>query len=95
MEKWDGRRAASALPPKGAILSASMLDRGNSVLWLIRVLAFGAVLLLARSHFTAEARERRRHEKSHRRVLSRKQGPTVRLVVDVGKPKRDRKRFER
>jgi hypothetical protein len=45
-----------------------------------------------RGHFTAEARGRRRRDKSHRPVISRKQGPTVRLAVDVDKPKRDRKR---
>jgi hypothetical protein len=69
-----------------------MLSFGNSILWLIGALALGAILLLLRGHFTAEARDRRRREKSHRRVLSRKQGPTVRLAVDVGKPSRDRKR---
>jgi beta-lactamase regulating signal transducer with metallopeptidase domain len=69
-----------------------MLGISNSILWLIGVLALGIVLFLVRGHFTAEARERRRREKSHRRLISRKQGPTVQLAVDVDKPKRDRKR---
>jgi hypothetical protein len=69
-----------------------MFGLGNSVLWPIGALALAAVLLLLRGHFTAEARERRRRERSHRRVLSRKQGPTVRLAVDVDKPKRDPRR---
>jgi hypothetical protein len=60
--------------------------------WLIGIIAFAVAFFLLRGHFTAEARARRRREKSHRPVVSRKQGPTVRLAVDVGKPKRDRKR---
>jgi hypothetical protein len=70
----------------------TMLDARNPVVWLISVIALAFAFLLMRGHFTAEARERRRREKSHRRVISRKQGPTVRLAVDVDKPKRDRKR---
>jgi beta-lactamase regulating signal transducer with metallopeptidase domain len=69
-----------------------MLDIRNPILWLIGVLVFAVAFFLLRSHFTVEARERRRREKSHRPVVSRKQGPTVRLAVDVDKPKRDRKR---
>jgi hypothetical protein len=69
-----------------------MLDARNPVVWLISVIVLTFAFLLMRGHFTAEARERRRREKSHRRVVSRKQGPTVRLAVDVDKPKRDRKR---
>jgi len=44
------------------------------------------------AHFSAETRERRRRGKNHRPVISRKQGPTVKLAVNEGKPKRDRKR---
>ena len=70
----------------------TMLDARNPVVWLISVIVLTFAFLLMRGHFTAEARERRRREKSHRRVISRKQGPTVRLAVDVDKPRRDRKR---
>jgi hypothetical protein len=69
-----------------------MLDARNPVVWLIGIMVFAVVFLLLRGHFTVEARERRRREKSHRPVVSRKQGPTVRLAVDVDKSKRDRKR---
>jgi hypothetical protein len=69
-----------------------MLDIRNPILWLIGVLALGVVLFLVRGHFSAEARARRRREKSHRPVISRKKGPTVRLAVDVDKPRRDRNR---
>ncbi len=69
-----------------------MLGIGNSILWPIGVLALGVVLFLVRGHFTAEARARRRREKSNRPVVSRKQGPTVKLAVNAGQPKGDRER---
>jgi hypothetical protein len=69
-----------------------MLDARNPVTWLIGLLAFAALFFLLRGHFTAEARERRRRARSHRPVVSRKPGPTVRLAVEVDKPKRDRQR---
>jgi hypothetical protein len=69
-----------------------MFDMGNSILWIIGVPALGVLLFLLRGHFSAETRERRRRGKSHWPVISRKQGPTVRLAVNAGKPKRDRKR---
>jgi beta-lactamase regulating signal transducer with metallopeptidase domain len=75
-----------------AIEILTMLDISNPILWLIGVIALAVVLFLLRRHFSTEARARRRREKSNRPVISRKQGPTVRLAVDVGKPKRDRKR---
>jgi hypothetical protein len=49
-------------------------------------------LFLLRGHFSAETRARRRRGQSHRPMVSRKQGPTIQLAVDVDKPKRDRKR---
>jgi hypothetical protein len=69
-----------------------MLDAGNPFVWLIGIIALAVAFFLLRGCFTAEARERRRRQKSHRRVVSQKQGPTVRLTVDVDKPKRDRER---
>ena len=68
-----------------------MLDIRNPVVWLIGILAIGLEFFLLRGHFNAEARARRRREKSHRPVISRKQGPTVKLAVKAGKPKGDRK----
>jgi hypothetical protein len=70
----------------------TMLGMGNPILLLICVLGVAIVLLLVRSHFNAEARDRRRRDNSHRPVISRRQGPTVRLAVDVDKPRRGRKR---
>jgi hypothetical protein len=69
-----------------------MLDIRNLVLWLVSAILLVVLLVLVRGHFSAEARARRRRDKSHRPVISRKRGPTVRLAVNAGKPKRDRKR---
>jgi hypothetical protein len=67
-----------------------MLGIPNPVPWLLGIIALGVILFWMRRHFSPEARERRRRDKSHRPVLSRKQGPTVRLAVKVGQPERDR-----
>jgi hypothetical protein len=64
----------------------------NPIVWLSGLIAVGAVFFLVRGRFSAEARARRRREKSHWPVISRRHGPTVTLAVDVDKPKRDRKR---
>lgn len=70
----------------------TMLDIRNPVVWLVGFIALGIFFFLLRGCFGAEARERRRREKSHRPVISRKQGPTVKLAVNVDKPKGDRER---
>lgn len=69
-----------------------MFHVGNPILWLIGVIALGIIFFLLRGHFSAEARARRRRERSNRPVISRKQGPSVKLAVNAGKPERDRKR---
>jgi hypothetical protein len=69
-----------------------MPDMRNPVVWLIGVIAVCLVFLLLRGRLSAEARERRRRDKSHRPVISRKQGPTVKLAVNVDKPKGGRER---
>ena len=68
-----------------------MLDIRNPMVGLIGVIAFGIVFFLLRGRFSTEARARRRREKSNRPVISRKKGPTVKLAVNAGKPKGDRK----
>jgi len=67
-----------------------MFDIGNPLLLPGCVIALGILLYLLRRRFSAEKRERRRREKSHRPVISRKRGPSVKLAVDVDKSKRDR-----
>ena len=69
-----------------------MLGINHSILWLIGITSTAIVVISLSSHFSAETRERRRRDRSNRPVISRKQGPTVRLAVDVAKPKRGRKR---
>jgi hypothetical protein len=67
-----------------------MFDLANPVLWLIGAFVLVVVVYLLRSHFSAEAREARRRARSHGRVVSKGRGPTVRLAVDIKKPKKDR-----
>jgi len=69
-----------------------MLDLGNPIVWLLGVIALALGLFCVRGHFSAEARARRRRERSNRPAISRKKGPTVKLAANVGKPKGDRKR---
>ena len=86
-----GSRAALAIRLERAKLGAAMLAIGNPVLWFMGVAALAAVLFWLRGRFSAEARERRRRDRSHRPVVSRKQGPTVKLAVNADEPKGDRK----
>ena len=67
-----------------------MFDTGNPVLWLIVLVLAGAAFFLLRGHFSAEARERRRRERSHRPVVSTANRPMVKLAVETEKPKDDR-----
>jgi hypothetical protein len=89
-------RANLAIQPERARLGITdmltMFTIENPFLWLIGIPALGFLSFLLRGHFSAKTRARRRRGQSHRPVVSRKQGPTVRLAVDVDKPKRDRKR---
>jgi len=70
----------------------TVFDIKNPIPWLVGAIALGIVFFVLRGYFGAEARERRRRERSHRRVTSRKQGPAVKLAVNVDKPKDDRNR---
>jgi len=67
-----------------------MFDLGNPVLWLAGILALAALFVLVGGRFSAQARERRRRDRSHGLVISRKCGPTVKLAVNVDEPKRKR-----
>ena len=69
-----------------------MFDPGNPVVWLVGVILLAAVAILVRNHFGAEARERRRRDRSHGPVISRKRGPAIRLAVDMDDRKRKRQR---
>ena len=67
-----------------------MPNLDNPLLYLSSAITLGLLLFLLRRRFSAEARERRRRERSHRPVISRKHGPTVKLAVKVDKPRRER-----
>ena len=67
-----------------------MLGIGHPMVWLIGIVAVAGTLL-ARGYFNAEARARRRRERSNRPLISRKRGPTVRLAVKVDKPAHGKK----
>jgi hypothetical protein len=60
--------------------------------WLVGSIVLVAVVLGVRHFFSADAREARRRARSHGPVISRKRGPSVRLAVDLDKPKRRRNR---
>jgi len=63
----------------------------NPYLWVIGVPTLGVILFLLGNHFSVEKRARRRRGQSHRPVISRKHGPTVKFAVNTGKSERDRK----
>jgi len=67
-----------------------MFDIENPVHWLVAVLALTAVGLLLLVFFNPEARERRRRERNHRRVVSKAKRPTVSLAVKTGTEKKER-----
>ena len=68
-----------------------MFAIANAVLLPASIVALVAVVLTLRQYFNADARETRRRSRSHGPVISRKRGPSVRLAVEVDKPKRRRK----
>jgi hypothetical protein len=49
--------------------------------WLLGLIAFAAVLLLARSLFSQEARIERRRRKNYGRTVSKAKGPTIKLAA--------------
>jgi hypothetical protein len=66
-----------------------MFDPQNPILWLIGAVALVATLWLLRSHFGAEARERRRRARSHGRVVSKGRRPTVVLSAKTPKSRNE------
>jgi hypothetical protein len=68
-----------------------MLHFENPVLWLAAALSLGGLVVLLRSCLGAEARARRRRDRSHGPIVSRKRGPQIKLAVEVDNPKANRK----
>jgi hypothetical protein len=67
-----------------------MFDTGNPLHWLIGIVVLAAVVLLWRAFYSPEGRERRRRERSHRRVISKVRRPMVSLAVKTDKSKKER-----
>jgi hypothetical protein len=59
----------------------------DPVTWVAGGLLLTAAFLLLRRYFTAEARERRRRDRSHGRVVAKGKRPMIKLAVKVEKPK--------
>ena len=55
--------------------------------WLLGLVAFGAVLWFLRSQFSAEARLARRRRKNYGHMVSKGKGPMVKLAVRTEQPK--------
>ncbi len=58
-----------------------MIDFKHPLVWLTGVALIGAFLLLWRTRFNPDARERRRRDRSHRRIVSKSKRPTVKFAV--------------
>ena len=61
-------------------------------LLLLGLLVVGLLFVLLRGTFNRQRRAQRRRDRSHRPVISSRQGPSVRLAVKVDKPDRKRER---
>lgn len=69
-----------------------MFGIADAVLSLLALVVLAFAVFGLRHYFSSTAREARRRARSHGPVVSRKRGPSVRLAVEVDKPKRRRKR---
>jgi hypothetical protein len=67
-----------------------MLARGNLGFWVAGLVAVAVAFMALKRYFSPETRERRRRERSHGKVVSRKQGPWVKLAVKTKKSNADR-----
>jgi hypothetical protein len=65
-----------------------MFNTENPLLWLAGLLLAAGLVWLLRGHFGAAARERRRRERSHGRVVSKGRGPMIKLAVETERPKK-------
>jgi hypothetical protein len=66
-----------------------MFAKGNLVYWSAGLLIAAVAAMALKSYFSPDARERRRRERSHGRVVSRREGPWVKLAVKTKKSKSD------
>ena len=59
-----------------------MSEIANPVVWLVALVGIGIGYFLFRTFFNREARERRRRQRNHGRVVSKVARPMVKLAVD-------------
>jgi len=60
-----------------------MSELSNSSVWLLALVAIGIAGVLLRAFFNRDARERRRRQRSHGRVISKVARPMVKLAVEA------------
>ena len=60
------------------------------VLWVLNLLAAAGLVFWLRRYFSPAAREQRRRDRSHGRIVSKAKAPMVKLAVQMEKPKRER-----
>ena len=58
---------------------------GDMIFWIVGLTVVGLAAQFVAHHFSAEARERRRCRRNHRKVVSRAKRPAVMLSARVGK----------
>ncbi len=80
-----GRRLAADV-----IEAVAMFEFDKPLVWMVGAVVLVGAIVALRRHFGAEARARRRRERSHGRVISRRHGPAVKLAVETEKPKKNR-----
>ena len=66
-----------------------MFGKGNLRFWVAGLFFAAAAAMALKRYFSPEARERRRRARSHGRVVSRREGPWVKLAVKTKKLKSD------
>ena len=69
---------------------SAMFNLENPMAWVVGGVVIAGVVWALWRRAGPEARERRRRDRSHGRVVSRRHGPSVRLAVDIKKAKKDR-----
>lgn len=69
-----------------------MPEFSHPLVWLAAVVLMAIVIGVARNVFGREARERRRRQRSHGRVVSKVARPMVSLAVDAEKNRSERPR---
>ena len=60
-----------------------MSELSNSSVWLLALVGIGIAGVLLRAFFNRDARERRRRQRSHGRVISKVARPMVKLAVEA------------